>query len=82
MTYRSRSAIALAVLAAFTLTACGSDHGAHSSGADSTESPTPTIPADASFAAADVEFAQGMIPHHQQAIEMADIAEMQALLGS
>ncbi len=33
-----------------------------------------TIPADAAFNAGDVTFAQGMIPHHQQAVEMATIA--------
>lgn len=33
-----------------------------------------TIPADATFNAGDVTFAQGMIPHHQQAVEMATIA--------
>ena len=33
-----------------------------------------TIAADAEFNAGDVAFAQGMIPHHQQAVEMAVIA--------
>ena len=33
---------------------------------------------EASFNDADVEFAQGMIPHHAQAIEMADMALEQA----
>ena len=33
-----------------------------------------TIPADATFNAGDVTFAQGMIPHHQQAVEMSTIA--------
>ncbi len=33
-----------------------------------------TIPTDAAFNAGDVTFAQGMIPHHQQAVEMATIA--------
>lgn len=49
------------------LAACGSDHGGHS--AASVE-----VSPDAAFNAADVMFAQGMIPHHQQAIEMADMA--------
>jgi len=46
----------------FTLTACGGSDGA---GADSHNE-------------ADVTFAQQMIPHHQQAIEMADLAESRA----
>ena len=49
------------------LAACGSDHGGHS--AASVE-----VSPDAAFNTADVMFAQGMIPHHQQAIEMADMA--------
>ena len=32
------------------------------------------MPAASNFNAADVQFAQSMIPHHQQAVEMADIA--------
>ena len=81
MTYRSRSVVALVAFAILTLAACGSDHDAHSSNSAATVEQTagdaaavPTIPADASFNAADVEFNQGMIPHHEQSIEMADIA--------
>jgi len=65
-------AIALALTA--TLAACGSDD--HSSMADTTtatQAPggsTPTV----TLNAADIEFAQGMIAHHEQAIEMAEIA--------
>jgi uncharacterized protein (DUF305 family) len=33
-----------------------------------------SIPAGADFNVADVEFAQGMIPHHEQAVELAEIA--------
>ena len=33
-----------------------------------------TIPESANFNATDVGFAQGMIPHHAQAVEMADLA--------
>lgn len=36
--------------------------------------PMVSIPATASFNATDVGFAQGMIPHHAQAVEMADMA--------
>lgn len=46
-----------AVVAALTLAACG--------GADESDEPT--------FNDADVMFAQMMIPHHQQAVEMVDI---------
>ena len=60
----------LAVVAAVTFAACGDDHSSMSTSGSSGAS----IPADADFNAADVEFAQGMIPHHEQAIEMADMA--------
>ncbi len=36
--------------------------------------PSKAIPADAAFNAADVTFAQGMIPHHEQAITMSATA--------
>lgn len=35
---------------------------------------TISVPADAEFNATDVAFAQGMIPHHGQAVRMADMA--------
>lgn len=35
---------------------------------------TVSVPADAEFNATDVAFAQGMIPHHGQAVQMADMA--------
>lgn len=60
--------VAVVAIATFALpvAACSSDH-AHPSG-------MPTIPANADFNATDVGFAQGMIPHHAQALEMADQA--------
>jgi uncharacterized protein (DUF305 family) len=47
--------------------ACSSHGGSHSTAKIS-------IPAGSNFNVADVEFAQGMIPHHQQAVEMAGFA--------
>ena len=63
--------IALALTA--TLAACGSDD---SSSADTT--PATAAPGGSATTvelnSADIEFAQGMIAHHEQAIEMAEIA--------
>jgi uncharacterized protein (DUF305 family) len=58
--------------------ACSSstDHGSMNMPTTSMSvgSATVSIPADAEFNATDVAFAQGMIPHHAQAIVMADMA--------
>ncbi len=71
---------ALASIAMLGITACGSDAKtsspsipAETSASTMTSSSTMMDPA-AGFNDADVQFAQGMIPHHEQAIEMADIA--------
>ncbi len=65
------SAVALSVV----LTACGSG-SSHSSMDMGTQVPAATAgsPGMSDFNGADVTFVQGMIPHHQQAVEMADIA--------
>jgi uncharacterized protein (DUF305 family) len=66
-------AIALAGTLPAVFAACGDDD-------DSISEPTVNQSADSSaptvndFNAADVSFAQGMIPHHQEAVEMAEIA--------
>jgi uncharacterized protein (DUF305 family) len=68
---------AIAVSAGLLLGACSSsdDHGGMSSGnTAATGGSTATVPADAAFNATDVGFAQGMIPHHAQAVEMAEMA--------
>jgi len=53
----------------------GMDHGGGDSSSETTEA---AADADADFNDADVAFAQGMIPHHQQAVEMAELAETRA----
>ncbi|MFF0089920.1 DUF305 domain-containing protein [Streptomyces canus] len=62
---------ALTVSAVFALAACGG--GDDSGSAASSPSVSAETSADA-HNAQDVSFAQGMIPHHQQAIEMAELA--------
>ncbi|MFG2053861.1 DUF305 domain-containing protein [Micromonospora sp. NPDC048930] len=81
-TLARRAALAGAtVTAALVLAACGGDHSTADAdhdmpGAGGTG--TPTAGASASFDDADVMFAQMMIPHHQQAVEMAELAETRA----
>ena len=60
--------LALLLAGVLTLAACGDDDTSNSSRDTST----------AQFNDADVEFAQGMIPHHQQAVEMSRMAETHA----
>ena len=74
-----RSLSVFAVVGALGLTACGSDKAVSpaaspAAAAPATQTPAATTATGAAFNDADVTFAQGMIPHHAQAIEMADIA--------
>ena len=62
--------LALLVATVLTLTACGSGQTSNTSGDSST--------ASARFNKADVEFAQGMIPPHQQAVLMSRMARSHA----
>ncbi|MBJ7307881.1 MAG: DUF305 domain-containing protein [Acidimicrobiia bacterium] len=64
-------ALGLVLVTGVGLGACSSDHSGMSGMSSST---TIEIPANANYNATDIGFAQGMIPHHAQAIEMADLA--------
>ena len=75
MRLTSRLAIpAASAVLILALSACGSGDDSHSTmpGAGTTSSSTADGTTTAS--SGDVEFAQMMIPHHEQAVEMADVA--------
>ena len=74
---RRAALTATAVTAVLVLAACGNDSDSASSGHQGHSSASSSASADATTAAhnaQDVSFAQGMIPHHQQALEMAKLA--------
>ncbi|MFC9292601.1 DUF305 domain-containing protein [Streptomyces sp. NPDC057011] len=82
---RRATAVAATATAALVLAACGgsgsADSGsAHSGGHNAPASPSASASASQQGAhnAADVAFAQGMIPHHRQAVEMAALATTRA----
>lgn len=60
---------------ALTLSACGGAHDAASGDHSGSPAAASEAAASPSAAAADIAFAQLMIPHHQQAIDMAVMAE-------
>ncbi|GLV85057.1 lipoprotein [Streptomyces lavendulae subsp. lavendulae] len=81
---RRTAAVAAAAAAAFVLAACGTDsakgsaagaptHDGHAAG-----SPASATPGQGGNNAADTAFAQGMVPHHRQAVEMAGLAATRA----
>ncbi|MFF4268425.1 DUF305 domain-containing protein [Streptomyces sp. NPDC001536] len=76
-TTRTRRAalVAATVTAALVLAACGDgDSGDASHGSSHGTSSSPSSSTAAAHNAQDVSFAQGMIPHHRQALEMAELA--------
>ena len=75
MTFRRLAAPTIALALTATLAACGSDDSssADTTTAVATEAPTGSG-ASVTLNDADTEFAQGMIAHHEQAVEMAEIA--------
>ncbi|PBC60971.1 DUF305 domain-containing protein [Streptomyces sp. Tue6028] len=73
---RRAALVAVTATAALVLTACGGDggHSGHSAASPSTSADPSAGPHNAQ----DVSFAQGMIPHHRQAVEMAALASHRA----
>ncbi|MEI5524263.1 DUF305 domain-containing protein [Streptomyces brasiliscabiei] len=79
---RLTAVTAASVIAALALTACGGDGGSgHDGGGHGSKSASASASASAgaddktgTHNAQDVTFAQGMIPHHRQALEMAGLA--------
>ncbi len=68
---RILSFLTLALVAALTLAGCGGNDGGASSATNSSST-------SSDFSDADVTFAQSMIPHHQQAVQMAKMAKNNA----
>ncbi|MDO0911220.1 DUF305 domain-containing protein [Streptomyces sp. DT2A-34] len=82
---RRIAAVGVVATGALLLSACGGDgmsgmeHGSDSSSATATATATAEAGAKAGdFNDADVTFAQMMIPHHEQALEMAKLADGRA----
>ncbi|ODA71580.1 DUF305 domain-containing protein [Streptomyces sp. AVP053U2] len=78
---RRTAPVAASAVAALVLAACGGN-GDSSAEHDGHSKESPSASASASSQgqqnAADVAFAKGMIPHHRQAVEMADLAPSRA----
>ncbi|MFD7256144.1 DUF305 domain-containing protein [Streptomyces sp. NPDC059874] len=77
---RRTAAVVAAAAASLVLAACGSgEDGAAGHGGHASQTPSASAPASQGrHNAADVAFAKGMIPHHRQAVEMADLAPSRA----
>ncbi|MGR4853964.1 DUF305 domain-containing protein [Streptomyces sp. LARHCF252] len=76
---RRSAAVAAAGTAALVLAACGSgDSATGHNGHAATSGSASASASQGQHNAADTAFAQGMIPHHRQAVEMADLAPSRA----
>lgn len=72
--HRITATVLGAALLTATLVACGDDDGTVSGGSTATTAPAATVAAGANQPNdADITFVQGMIPHHRQAVDMADL---------
>lgn len=81
MRKKSLALVGLAVAGGLALTACGgndNDMSGMSGMGSSAPATSSSDAATAEFNDADVTFATEMIPHHRQAVEMADLAESRA----
>lgn len=67
-----------AITATLVLSACGGDTSSSSISGHDGMAPSGTAASAVTFNDADVTFAQSMIPHHQQALQMAAIADGRA----
>lgn len=72
MKTRTAALIGASLTAALLLAGCGSSHG--SSAGSTSGNASAVTQAVGGVTDADISFAQLMIPHHQQAVEMADLA--------
>ena len=75
MSFRLLAAPTLALVLAGTLVACGSDDASSGDATSAAATAEGSTGADEAMTLndADIEFAQGMIAHHEQAVEMAEI---------
>ncbi|MCX5417630.1 DUF305 domain-containing protein [Streptomyces sp. NBC_00059] len=78
---RRTALVVAAGAASLVLAACGSGDdtsGGHDGHGSSSSAPSSAPASQSQHNAADVAFAKGMIPHHRQAVEMADLAPARA----
>ena len=68
------SALAISSALVAFLAACGAPHASSPTSADISATSSPSASTAADVSDSDISFAQLMIPHHQQAVEMADLA--------